>query len=118
MFISGYRGRSTQHEVWVFGMVDTSHDPALGYMEIVPRRDAATLLPIINTHVAPGTTVWSDQWRAYKRLSSYLSRHREFSNTDSDRQNRLVLWTTPVDFFGSHLPRLLVDSSFSWHSFK
>ena len=30
----------------------------------------ATLLPIINTHVAPGTTVWSDQWRAYNSVAS------------------------------------------------
>ena len=54
----------------MFGMVDTSHDPALGYMQIVPQRDAMTLLPIIRNHVAPGTTVWSDQWRAYNRVSS------------------------------------------------
>ena len=51
-------------------MVDTSHDPALGYMQIVPQRDATTPLPIINSHVAPGTTVWSDQWAAYNRVSS------------------------------------------------
>ena len=51
-------------------MVDTSHDPALGYMQILPQRDAATLLPIINRHVAPGTTVWSDQWADYNRVAS------------------------------------------------
>ena len=41
------RGRPTTQEVWVFGMVDTSTSPALGYMEEVQRRGAATLLPII-----------------------------------------------------------------------
>lgn len=51
-------------------MVDTTHEPALGYMEIVAKRDAATLLPIINNHVAPGTTVWSDQWAAYNRVNT------------------------------------------------
>ena len=51
-------------------MVDTSHDPALGYMQIVQQRDAATLLPIINSHVTAGTTVWSDQWAAYNRVAS------------------------------------------------
>ena len=32
------RGWPTSHETWVFGMVDTSHQPALGYMEVVPQR--------------------------------------------------------------------------------
>ena len=50
-------------------MVDISHDPALGYMEIVQQINAATLLPIINTHVAPGTEVWSDEWSAYHNIS-------------------------------------------------
>ena len=56
--------------MWVFGIVDTSVTPALGYMELVPRRNAATLLPIISAHVAPGTTVYSDEWSAYNRVST------------------------------------------------
>ena len=49
-------------------MVDTSHAPALGVMTLVPRRDAATLLPIISQHVCPGSVVWSDEWAAYRRV--------------------------------------------------
>ena len=30
----------------MFGLIDTSQDPALGYMEL--ERDAATLLPLIS----------------------------------------------------------------------
>ena len=51
--------------MWVFGLVDTSQSPAKGYMEVVPRRDGPTLLPIINAHIVPGTIIHSDQWRAY-----------------------------------------------------
>ena len=59
--------------MWVFGMVDTSHEPALGYMRIVPDRTAATLLPIIQQHVANGTIVHSDEWRAYRRVAALPS---------------------------------------------
>lgn len=54
--------------MWVFGLVDPSHAPALGYMQVVHSRDRATLLPIINAHVAPGTIIHSDEWAAYRRL--------------------------------------------------
>ena len=54
----------------VFGLVDTSQTPALGYMEVVARRNAATLLPIINAHTAPGTIVHSDEWAAYRSVQN------------------------------------------------
>ena len=59
--------------MWVFGLVDTSHAPALGYMEIVQTRDAATLLPIIQQHVHLGTIIHSDEWRAYRRVAALPS---------------------------------------------
>lgn len=54
-------------------MVDTSHTPGLGYMEVVPARDASTLLPIIRAHTAPGTTIHLDQWRAYSSVNTLPS---------------------------------------------
>lgn len=67
--IQGGRGHHLP-PVWVFGMVDTTHVPAIGYMEIVDNRDAATLYSIIQAHTHPGTIIWSDQWAAYNRLST------------------------------------------------
>ena len=46
------------------------HTPALGYVQVVTSRDAATLLPIIRAHIAPGSIVHSDEWRAYSRVAS------------------------------------------------
>ena len=39
-------------------------------MEVVPCTDAATLLPIIQQHILPGTIVHSDQWAAYRRVGT------------------------------------------------
>ena len=51
-------------------MVDISHVPALGYMQIVPQRNAATLLPIIQQHIQAGSTVHSDEWAAYNHIQT------------------------------------------------
>ena len=50
--------------------MDTGHSPALGYMQVVQQRNATTLLPIIDSHVAPGTIIHSDDWAAYRRVAS------------------------------------------------
>ena len=78
-----HHGRPPRSEIWVFGMVDVSHSPALGYMQIVPKRDAVTLLPIIQQHVAPGTIIHSDQWSAYNRVSTLpnVSSHRTVNHS-------------------------------------
>ena len=41
------------------------------FMELVPQRYSATLIPIIQcVMILPGTTVWSDQWAAYNELNA------------------------------------------------
>jgi len=67
------RGRRTQQEIWVLGMVDTLYNLALEYMKIIQQRDAETLLPIINSQVAPSAVVYTDKWTAYRRLGSLLN---------------------------------------------
>ena len=47
-----------------------SQQPAMGYMQIVPDRTAQTLLPIIQRHTLPNTTVHSDQWQSYSRVQT------------------------------------------------
>ena len=72
-FVQCHRGRATNHKVWVFGMVDLSQQLALGYIEVVPDRTAATLLPIIQSHTLPNTTIHSDQWQTYSRVGSLMN---------------------------------------------
>ncbi|VDI73726.1 Hypothetical predicted protein [Mytilus galloprovincialis] len=38
------RGRRPKKDLWVFGLADTSFKPAITYMEIVEKRDAAILI--------------------------------------------------------------------------
>ena len=69
--------------MWVFDLVTTSHTPALGYMEIVQTMNAATLLPIIQAHVATGTIIHSDQWAAYNQAATLpsVSTHRTVNHS-------------------------------------
>lgn len=52
---------------WVFGIYDTITKQ--GYITFVNSRDEATLLPIIEQVVIPGSIIHSDQWAAYNGIS-------------------------------------------------
>lgn len=58
---------------WVFGIVSAEFRPARGYFQVVERRDAATLHPIIERCVRPGTEVHSDDWAAYRNLDQQIN---------------------------------------------
>ena len=64
-------------------MVESSQTPTLGVMTIVSRRDAATLLPIIQRHVWPGTIIHSDEWAAYRQVQQLtpVMQHRTVNHS-------------------------------------
>ena len=53
----------------MFGIVTTEYTPSRGYFQVVERRDAGTLLPLIQRCILPGTEVHTDDWAAYRRLN-------------------------------------------------
>ena len=53
---------------WVFGLYDT--DKRAVHIQLVDDRSANTLIPIIQKYVLPGTTIYSDQWPAYRKLNN------------------------------------------------
>ena len=52
--------------LWVFGIVDTHSRRVM--LEAVEDRSSGTLVPMIDSTSAPGSRVWSDQWKGYSGL--------------------------------------------------
>ncbi len=64
-------GKLVSHKKWVFGLCwwkGTGPNSGPNEIRYLDRRDAATLLPLIKRHVAKGTFLFSDEWKAYYRL--------------------------------------------------
>jgi hypothetical protein len=70
-------------------------------MEVVKKRDEATLLGIIRKICAPGTTIVSDQWAAYNKIEEmgyyhYTVDHSRFfvnpHNREINTQNIELSW--------------------------
>ena len=72
------RGRRVPPQ-WVFGGVELGTGQF--FMELVPRRDANTLVPVIQRHIRPGTRVWSDEWAAYAGLNQVGYVHETVNHT-------------------------------------
>ena len=80
------RGRRARDEVWVFGLICTEYTPCRGYFQVVPRRDRATLVPILQRVLLPGSEVHSDDWGAYRNLARYVpnvTMHRTVVHKDN-----------------------------------
>jgi len=60
--VKAHRGRAPAEQVWVFGIADRSTKPPSLYMEVVPDRSSATLIPIINRICRVGSIIHSDMF--------------------------------------------------------
>lgn len=83
-------------ERWVFGMVDTSLSPSTGYMEVVDRHYAVTLLLIIQQHVTVLEASFI-QWWAYAGISQQLGFQR-------DTVNHSLHFVNPLTGVHTHQP--------------
>lgn len=64
-----HQGRVIHHRYgWVFGMVERANSNNV-VLRQVNDRTAATLLPIIQQWILPGSIVMSDMWQAYPRIA-------------------------------------------------
>ena len=48
------------------------------FLRLVDKKDRATLVPIIQECIAPGSEIWSDEWAAYRGISGILQLNENF----------------------------------------
>ena len=60
--------RNTQ---WVFGGVERGSNMEKVFMVPVPNRKRSTLWPLIFKHIAPGSIIMSDSWKAYDGIGNH-----------------------------------------------
>ena len=60
-------------KVWIFGLVERRSNQVILY-PVADRREV-TLIPVIQRHVEPGSTIYSDGWSAYCNLNDLGYRH-------------------------------------------
>ena len=69
----GKRGRGSENKTPVFGMIERGGDLRSLPVKSVNRK---TLEPVIHKNVREGSTIMSDEWRAYNGLAEYYTHHR------------------------------------------
>lgn len=87
LFLHQYgRGRMAggwKRKKWVFGMLGVRHHQGRRkpILRLVERRSRRHLVPLIAHHVRLGSTVISDEWRAYRILSALGYNHHTVNHS-------------------------------------
>jgi transposase-like protein len=89
-------------ERWVFGAWD--HTDGRGMLQHVNRRDMATLWPIIQRWVQPGSIIHHDGWASYNNLQNMGFRH-EMVNHQIEFANINGATTNHVESYWSRIKR-------------
>jgi len=91
-----HRGQLRAEQQWVFGGVE--RETGRCFLWPVERRDAGTLLHLIQHFILPGTTIINDMWAAYNRIDQlpelyqhYTVNHSEnFVNPDTGAHTQTI----------------------------
>jgi len=109
------RGRLVQKH-WFFGGYCV--EQKRGFLVPVSKRDKATLLPLIEKHIAPGSIIESDQWLAYRDLSSSGWIHRDVNHSTNFVDPVTGANTQGVESFWSHIKKKLKNAQGSQGDLK
>ena len=104
------RGRWREGHCRVLGGVERGTDNV--FMEVVPTRDAATLLPIILKHVLPGAEIHTDEWRPYARLQRRGFQHHTVNHSVNVVDPTTGAHTQTIESTSELFPTYQVE--FSW----
>ena len=77
-------------ERWVFAGIDTTTN--IGFLSFVPDKSAATLIPLIQQFVLPGTTIHSDQQLTHLNIGDIPVEPRYVHETVSQTNSLKCLW--------------------------
>ncbi|CAF0895277.1 unnamed protein product [Brachionus calyciflorus] len=97
-------------QVWCFGMVQRKDSTTNGkcYMEVVPNRESENLLEIIYDKCLTGSTIYSDCWSSYQKLTKlkefkHMTVNHSYNFLDPDTgacTNRIEsLWNSSKNVF-------------------
>ena len=95
-------GREVNQQ-WVFGLYDTN--TKRGHIELVDDRKAETLLPIIQKYVKPGSTIFSDQWAAYRDLQRLGYQHYTVNHSQNFVDPVTGTCTNAIEAYWSRVKR-------------
>ena len=65
-------------------------------LQLVRKRCSRTLTSLVSSIVRPGTTVATDEWRAYHGLSKAAYKHEKVNHSKNRKVNAGGLGTSPV----------------------
>lgn len=93
-------------QIWIFGIVERVSKKC--FLKTVRQRNANELFEVFNSHVLPGTLVFSDGWRGYSRIKEFFTvksvNHRlhfvDPINNEIHTQNIERLWRSVKEGMG------------------
>jgi len=66
---------------WVVGGVDLQTGKF--FLEMVPERSVARLTPVLQRHILPGSTVWTDCWHGYCQVAQQGYHHEVVNHNEN-----------------------------------
>jgi len=76
----GIKPKVVNNQVKVLGILNREGKV---YTKIIPREDRATIFPIVHMVIEPGTTIYTDHWRAFETLGIEGYNHTKIKHSEA-----------------------------------